>query len=87
MTERDLEILQQFEPIAEKLREKLAPLSDGSFLSAVALNEEMHHQFLHWMDAHRGELSDEALAQLDEMPRPEPHMMHPAHPELGIQSE
>ena len=32
-------------------------------------------------------LSDEALAQLDEMPRPEPHMMHPAHPALGIQGE
>ena len=84
MTDRDAEILRQFEPIAEKLREKLAPLSDGSFLSAVALNEEMHHQFLHWMDAHRSELSEELQQQLDDMPRPEPHLMHPAHPELGI---
>jgi hypothetical protein len=39
------------------------------------------------MDAHRSELSEELQQQLDDMPRPEPHLMHPAHPELGIPND
>lgn len=84
MTLDDMELLKQFEPLAERISEKLAGQVDGSVFRAMALEKEMYHQFLHWLDAHRDQFSDEARQELDAMPRPPEHLMFPPHPELGI---
>jgi hypothetical protein len=85
INEDDKALLDQFEPIAEKIRAKLAEEADGNPQTALLLEEEAYHQFLHWLEAHRDQFSEEAQAQIDTLPRP-PHkaLMYPPMQELGL---
>lgn len=84
MQAQDQEILAEFEPIAAKISAQMEKEFDGSPHTALVQARELEHQLIHWLEAHRNQLSDEGRAQLDAMERPEAHLMFPPRPELGL---
>lgn len=85
INEDDKALLDQFEPIAERIRAKLAEQADGNPQTALLLEEEAYHQFLHWLEAHRDQFSEEAQAQIDTLPQPSHKaLMYPPMQELGL---
>ena len=85
INEDDKALLDQFEPIAERIRAKLSEQADGNPQTALLLEEEAYHQFLHWLEAHREQFSEEAQAQIDTLPQPSHKaLMYPAMQELGL---
>lgn len=89
MTEQDQEIVNGWHKVAEQLKKRyLAELQSHpapGVAVITAYEKRLYHQYLHYMEKHRNQLSDDMRRQLDEMDKPEdPSMMYLPEPELGL---
>lgn len=80
LTVEDQAVLDEWEKVARRLRDRYMEQSDGTVPNALMLEKKLYHQFLHFMERNRGRLSQEGLRQLETLEKPDQHMMFP--PEL-----
>jgi hypothetical protein len=75
LSPQDQAVLEEWESIARRLRERYAAESDGSVANALMLEKKLYHQFLHFLERNKDKLSQEGLRQVESLEKPEPHMM------------
>ena len=82
LTDQDRKIMEAYEPLGreidQELERKLDALGKPSPTDIFNNSRNIQHQFIHWLDMHRGLLSPEGVRQLDEMAG-DRRLLHPMH--------